>query len=60
VNFSLITHPYNATASDFDSVEVPFRTFANQSFIPYIRRELGFYFQKMCEAHNEWVSKNSK
>ncbi len=60
VNFSLITHPYNATASDFDSVEVHFHRFTNQSFISYISRELNSYFQKMCELHNEWVIKNSK
>lgn len=60
VNFSLYKWPYNNMATEFDSVEVPFRTFANQSFIPYIGRELGSYFQKMCEAHNQWVNEYSK
>lgn len=58
VSFSLTTP--SASVSDFDFVEVPFRTFVNQSFIPYIGRELGSYFQKMCELHNEWVIKYSK
>lgn len=61
VNFSLYRWPYNHSASDFDSVEVPIRFFNTPSkFIGFINRELEFYFQKMCEAHNVWVKENGK